>query len=225
MWRSRRLQVIKCKLLVAAVMGTGIPDFAQGQGSGSYVIRANVCLINADITVLDKRNGAPIDGLSQGDFRVMDNGREQPISHFAKVASDDLPLALILILDTSHADRRSVQALADASESVLRKLKPGDKIAIVKFSPDYNLVQEFSSDVDETVTALRNLAASIPEHGEKHRSDPSQPADQAIRLACKKVLELANHRRQLKVIGSDLTLLPKGRQRKPPSCFRDQELP
>ena len=63
--------------LLIAILAPAL--FSAGGGG---IFRTNASLVLVDISVLDSRD-RPVNGLSQTQFQILDNGREQPIRFFA----------------------------------------------------------------------------------------------------------------------------------------------
>src|SRR4051794_4861357 len=62
------------------------------------VLSVDVALVNVTATVIDE-SGRYVDGLTAGDFRVIENGHEQKISFFSH--DSQIPISLGLLIDTS----------------------------------------------------------------------------------------------------------------------------
>src|SRR5262245_63704630 len=88
--------------LCAAAAGQGTagnsPDTPQKSQKQEPVFRVSVRLVNVFATVTDS-HGAPIAGLTKGDFRILEDGVAQAISVFDKESI--LPLSIVLAVDTS----------------------------------------------------------------------------------------------------------------------------
>lgn len=94
-------------------------------------------------------------GLKQSDFVVSDEGEAQPIVAFAKEA---LPLSMVFLLDLSGSMHRDLAELASIARGALEQLRPGDRVAVVRFSVDAFIEQAFTSDRDELAAAIRRTA-------------------------------------------------------------------
>lgn len=82
------------------------PATVGGQ-KNSYSLRINSQLVTLDVVVTD-RKGAPVSGLSQGDFKVFENAVEQPIVSLEEVR--DTGPAAVPIHSTAELDRMEPQA-------------------------------------------------------------------------------------------------------------------
>ena len=94
--------------------------------------RTDVRLVNLLASVRDKK-GAFVRDLSKDDFSLLEDGRPQTITYFAR--ETDLPLTLGLMVDTSMSQRRVLDAERGASfrflDHMLREAK--DQVFIMQF--------------------------------------------------------------------------------------------
>ncbi len=127
-----RVLIFPIVALAAAATGQDRPTF-----------RANVSQVHVDAEVLGK-DGRMITGLTGSDFRVFDEGQEQPLVAFA---ADEQPLDLMLLFDTSGSMRSKVEKVSAAAGQALHELKQGDRVALLKFSNRTHLVSDFTTDL------------------------------------------------------------------------------
>jgi Ca-activated chloride channel family protein len=117
----------------AAVPSQQPPTFT----TGVQAVRVDVLVTDADRPVL---------GLSPRDFEVRDNGVLQDVS---LVSADQLPLNVILALDTSGSVAgEPLQHLRAAGRALLELLEPEDRAALVTFSHEVTLRQALTRDVE-----------------------------------------------------------------------------
>ena len=130
-WR----RVIGLALLAA---GSAHPAVAQ-----SPTFRSTTDVVQIDVAVLG-REGRPIEGLTAADFDLRDNGVPQQVR---AVGFDEVPLNLVLVLDTSHrVGGELLERLRRAASVVTRRLDPRDAAAVVTFGARIALVSGFTSD-------------------------------------------------------------------------------
>jgi VWFA-related protein len=116
------------------------------------VIRMDVDLVNLLCTVRDK-NGGYVKNLSKDDFAVVDNGRRQTVTHFAREV--DSPLTVALLLDVSG----SVASVLDLEKAAARHffanvLRPGDAAMLVGFAQYVLVWQDLTSSREHLEKAL-----------------------------------------------------------------------
>ncbi|MGE3511039.1 MAG: hypothetical protein AB7N65_19380, partial [Vicinamibacterales bacterium] len=108
MANARRRRVVIVSLVLLGWIGSGYlpaawgtPVLAQSaapaRAPGTPVFRTGVDLVTLAVTV-ERPDGTPRDRLGADDFEVGENGVLQPIAYFG---SSDVPVDLVLMLDTS----------------------------------------------------------------------------------------------------------------------------
>jgi Ca-activated chloride channel homolog len=131
-------------LLFAALAALATPQ-------DDAVFRARVALVHVDAEAV-AGDGRILGNLRKEDFRVLDNGKEQPVVGFA---AEDQPLDLILLFDISGSMRLVVEKVASAAHEALRELQPGDRVSIMVFNTRSRVVQPFTEDLAEVERAMQ----------------------------------------------------------------------
>ncbi len=142
-------------------------------------LKVNSRAVLVDVIVTDK-NGNPVKGLKQEDFRVLEQGKKQSISYFEEHTADLLarrgqdrafppmppnvftnfsplptpPAVNILLLDALNTPMSDQMYLKKAAQHYLKTLKPGSRIAIFTMSMRLSFIQGFSDDPIVLATAL-----------------------------------------------------------------------
>ncbi len=113
MWklRPRRLaapsvwtRVVCCLLWLTVSAPAGLARQQVPSRDALPVYRAGVELVVLNVAVLDK-DGEPVTDLGARDFRMLQDGRPQEITLFAR--SEDTPLDVALVLDASGSIRQN----------------------------------------------------------------------------------------------------------------------
>jgi Ca-activated chloride channel homolog len=118
---------------------------ANGSPDGqSFKFRMGVELVNVTATVTDA-NGRFVRGLTQDDFRVFDDDRPQPITHFS---AERVPVSLGIVLDTSGSmEGEKMYAAREALDRFLfQLLAPEDEVFLYQFNTRPELVQGWTKD-------------------------------------------------------------------------------
>jgi Ca-activated chloride channel family protein len=114
-----------------------------------------VNLIELPVAVTDS-SGVPIAGLSQSNFRVLENTKAQKITNFD--AASNLPIAVGLLIDHSGSMKpRMVATRKAASEFLRRIVKPTDRAFVAGFSFDVAKVAPFVSDIGSLEEQVRSV--------------------------------------------------------------------
>lgn len=131
--------------LIAAL--AAVSAYAQ---EGGPVFRSGVTLIRVDSEALDSE-GRILTNLKQGDFRVLDQGVEQPIAAFS---FEEEPLDLVLLFDLSGSMRSRLLGVVRAVELGFHELRKGDRIGVMGFHQNALEIAPFTSNleaVNETI--------------------------------------------------------------------------
>ncbi|HMB54648.1 MAG TPA: VWA domain-containing protein [Thermoanaerobaculia bacterium] len=120
--------------------------------------RLDVHFVELYTSVLDRR-GRPIEGLEQGDFRVLEDGVEQRVRRFELVR--ELPIYAGLLLDTSSS---MVEELDEALEAAHRffetVITPRDRAAVITFNHQVELAVRFTNDPEVLAGGLSGVGAA-----------------------------------------------------------------
>jgi Ca-activated chloride channel homolog len=106
-----------------------------------YTERVDVDAIQVPVVVTE--GGKFVRGLRQADFSVMEDGVPQRI---ASLVSEEVPLDLVLAIDTSGSMEGSMDAVKRAVKQLLTKLRPGDAATLVGFNETTFLLAERETD-------------------------------------------------------------------------------
>lgn len=122
--------------------------------AGGYQFRVATRAVRVPATVTDKK-GRPVTDLRQEEFRLLEDGKSQPIVFFS---SDRKPLRIGILLDVSGSMEEKIDAVADSLKHFLELLEPEDEIFVVAFSHGPEIVQGFTSDRRRLGNVLESLA-------------------------------------------------------------------
>jgi Ca-activated chloride channel homolog len=105
------------------------------------VVRVETNLVTVLASVTD-RTGKYVSDLSKGAFRVYEDGVEQEIVFFATV---DQPFTIAFLIDMSDSTRSQVEQIRNAANVFLSLLRPNDRLLVVSFDGDIDVVAETAS--------------------------------------------------------------------------------
>lgn len=95
---------------------------------------------NASVT---DRFGRAIGGMTAADFKVFENGIEREVT---SVAPANEPFNLVLLLDVSGSVEERIDFIRKAARDFLRTANRQDRIAIISFRDDIQIISNFSTD-------------------------------------------------------------------------------
>ncbi|PYS37760.1 MAG: hypothetical protein DMG14_20100 [Acidobacteria bacterium] len=117
-------------------------------------LKVDVALINVVATVTDE-TGHYVSDLTENDLIVEEDGKRQTISHFSQ--SNDLPVSMGVVLDTSGSMERKIGTATTAVERFIRTVHRDDDIFLMTFSNRPDLAQDFTDDREKLARALRRV--------------------------------------------------------------------
>jgi VWFA-related protein len=99
-------------------------------------------LLRFNASVLD-RHGRAIGGMRESDFTVWENGVERRVTN---VSPANEPFNLVLLLDVSGSVEERMDFIRKAARDFLRTTSPQDRISIISFRDDIQVISDFSTD-------------------------------------------------------------------------------
>jgi VWFA-related protein len=118
------------------------PSLQRGSTPGRIVSAVAPQLMRFNASVTD-RNGRAIGGMRETDFTVWENGVERRVT---SVAPANEPFNLVLLLDVSGSIEERMDFIRKAARDFLRTTSPQDKISIISFRDDIQVISDFSRD-------------------------------------------------------------------------------
>ena len=117
-------------------------------------IRIDSDLVNLQVSVLSHDPAKPPNALQQKDFLVFDDGVPQEISFFAAA---DVPFDLVLLLDLSGSTANKLKLIRKSSKRFVEASRPLDRIAIITFTEDLQIVSPLTSDHKQLLKAIDDI--------------------------------------------------------------------
>jgi Ca-activated chloride channel homolog len=151
------LFAVRCSLLaMVALFLAMLPAVPQeSPNSAPPTFHVKVHLVNVFVNVTDA-TGAPIGGLKQGDFTLTEDGVPQKIFYFDR--ETNMPLSLVLAIDTSGSVRKDTDIEIRAARDFMRALlRPTDGLDLIDFNSSAREVVPFTSDLRHLNWGLDNL--------------------------------------------------------------------
>jgi VWFA-related protein len=140
-----------------AVVGTLGAFGSLSVSVSGFQFRSRADLVSVDVLVTDGRS--PIAGLAAADFELTDNGTPQTIE---QVYVEQLPLNVIMVLDSSGSvEGERLRSLKAGATTVIERLRPRDRAALVSFSHRLDLGAALTADV----AALRGSVNALDAAG------------------------------------------------------------
>jgi VWFA-related protein len=118
------------------------PELLRRAAPGQIVSSVAPQLMRFTASVTD-RNGRAIGGMREADFTVWENGVERRVTD---VAPANEPFNLVLLLDVSGSVQERMDFIRKAARDFLRTTSPQDRISIISFRDDIQVISDFSTD-------------------------------------------------------------------------------
>jgi len=139
--------------VLMAVVSIGYTTTTRAQ---QPTFKSGVDMVPLTVTVTDT-SGKYVTGLTGSDFQVYEDGVEQPLAFFA---SDEVPIDVALVLDTSGSMVFDLPLVQSAATGLVRRLRAVDRAAVVDVKQSARIPQPFTSDRASIETAIHSLTAS-----------------------------------------------------------------
>lgn len=155
-------------------------------------LRVETRLVNVALNVVDA-HGTPVGGFERSDFRILEDGKPQPIAVFEREASS--PLSIVLAIDASETVLTSERLEREAAKRFVRGiLRPQDELSLMDFSDQVREIVPFTNQARQIEQGL----------GQIRHGDETALYD-AIYLASDRLADTKNEagRRRVLVLISD----------------------
>ena len=147
-------------ILLALALMFSWPAFAQEhkheqQPQDPATIKVSTELVSLSVTVTDQKGKAVL-GLKREDFKVYENGVEQPLNFFS---TEEMPVCWGLVLDRSGSMMDMIGDVYRAAVHVVDEGTEEDETFIVTFNKIVELVADFIADKHRLQNSILGLRA------------------------------------------------------------------
>jgi Ca-activated chloride channel family protein len=104
--------------------------------------RSSTELVNVTVSVVGA-DSKPVEGLTIDEFEVFEDGIRQELKFFA---AGDMPLDVVLLIDTSSSMQQSMAFVQNAAVRFIRALRSDDRATVMGISNGVRILQGLSSD-------------------------------------------------------------------------------
>jgi Ca-activated chloride channel homolog len=139
------------RALVAAV---AFAATAAAQQLPSF--RAGVDVVSLSVTVTDA-TGRYVTDLTPEQLNIFEDGAKQDIAYFNRT---NVPIALVLLLDTSSSMEDKMATAKEAAVGFARRVRPQDLGQLIGFADRVEVLQPFTSDQGALERAIRKTVAN-----------------------------------------------------------------
>lgn len=118
-----------------------------------YSLKVNVPLVNVDVSVLTK-NGQFVPGLKEENFRIMEDGVPQKITHFNVSKA---PITAVLLVEFASTNYSFMIEALRASYAFANSMQKNDWIAVSYFDMQPHILVDFTQDKQAVYGALNEM--------------------------------------------------------------------
>jgi Ca-activated chloride channel homolog len=148
---ASRSILMRCAALGAAVLLT--VGFVQADAQVPF--RGGIELISIGVTIVD-RGGNLVTDLAQDDFQIVEDGAAQTVRYFTRgTESEDTPLHLGLLFDTSGSMGEDISLSRTAAIKFLNALPDAEDMTLVAFDSAVRLGRYSQADFPRLVERIR----------------------------------------------------------------------
>jgi Ca-activated chloride channel family protein len=144
-------------LSVIALSLCSSAEAQENQQNPQQTIRVGVDRVNVGVIVTD-HSGHFVKGLRREDFRVFDNGVEQPLTGFTAIEE---AAQVLFLIEAGPAVYMLGKSHIRASDALLKNLSANDRVAIASYSRSPQLVLDFTPDKPTAQFVLQNLSFAL----------------------------------------------------------------
>jgi VWFA-related protein len=151
----------------------------QAQDPQDEPIKLKSNFVNVMASVVD-RTGGVIKSLKAEDFAVFEDGAKQQIEIFA---STEEPFTLMLLLDLSGSTQNDLTLIKNAAKNFLAELREKDKVGVIIFSGEVELIADFKDSRAAVEAAIDRLAPVGAQEGYRFSTKTGTSFYDALYLA------------------------------------------
>ncbi len=153
-WRQDRIRHILLTAVVLLSAYCSLLTTAAQTPEPTDTIRIDTDLVNVSVSVFSRHATLAKSALEQKDFAVFENGEPQEISFFA---SAETPFDLVLLLDLSGSTANKIKLIRTSSRRFVDAARPGDRIAIVTFTENVQVVSRLTFDHEALKSGIDHI--------------------------------------------------------------------
>jgi Ca-activated chloride channel family protein len=133
------------------------PNQSEQEIDPDDVISVETTEILLPVTVRDA-DGEFVSGLTRTDFRIFEDGIDQPLSDFSL---RQVPVDAVLMVDASSSVSQNLDDFRRAAEGFAAHLAADDRISLIQFDDRVLLLQDWTKSLVQLRRALRRVAPGM----------------------------------------------------------------
>src|SRR6185295_11845409 len=129
-------------ICVSLALGFGALTSSAQKTSNDDPIKVRTTLVSVPAVVSDRQERY-VAGLKAADFKLYEDGIEQPISFFE---TTEEPLNVAVLVDTSLSTRPVLDDIKKAAQDFIKELRLKDRAMVLSFDRDVHSLSSLTSD-------------------------------------------------------------------------------
>jgi Ca-activated chloride channel homolog len=118
------------------------------------VVRIDTRLVNLNVSVFSNMLNTFVSSLTKDDFTVLEDGRPETITFFESTSE---PFDLVLLIDLSGSTAGKRELIRKTTQRFIEASRPNDRVAIVTFADNINIVAPMTSDRDALLKNVKKM--------------------------------------------------------------------
>ena len=118
------------------------PEKAPEEPQDVETLKIDTDLVTVPVVATD-RGGTYITDLRQEEFALTEDGVQQEIAFFGKVAA---AFHVVLMIDTSSSTKDKLKRIQEAAIAFVQQLQPDDRVKVISFDDRVKTLNEFTSN-------------------------------------------------------------------------------
>ncbi|HXG93743.1 MAG TPA: VWA domain-containing protein [Blastocatellia bacterium] len=151
---NRTSYVVIILLMLASIVAPAAAQQQQRDQDEPIKLKTDLVSVTASVT---DREGRAVKSLKADDFVIYEDGARQRIAHFS---ATEEPFTLMLLLDISGSTRDEIMLIKRAAKNFLSELRPDDRVGVIVFSRDVEMIAEFTDSRDRVQAEIDKVASS-----------------------------------------------------------------
>lgn len=136
---------------------TPTPQEDEQEVDPGDVISVNTTEVSLPVTVRDS-SGLLVNNLTRKDFRVFEDGVEQPLSD---LSLRKVPVDVALIVDASSSVAENLEDFRNAAEGFATHLADDDRVSLIQFDDRVVMLQDWTGSLIQLRRALRRIVPGM----------------------------------------------------------------
>jgi VWFA-related protein len=136
---------------------TPTPRIEELELNEGDTVKVSTTEVLLPVTVRDQ-SGRLVTGLRREDFRIFEDGREQPLTD---LELRQVPVDVVLMVDASSSVAGNLEDFRRAVEEFAARLAPEDRVSLVKFDDRVELLQDWTQSRVQLRRSLRRISPGV----------------------------------------------------------------